>query len=113
MTTTRDTVALRGERHTLAELIEHRDGRILVVVGVANGAEARLLHVALTEATRAGAMPAYVGGFVTFVSGFLTAADQGLADLGFLSREPQTLALAGDRSTGASYSGRSPNFPCR
>jgi 2-methylisocitrate lyase-like PEP mutase family enzyme len=74
-------------RRELGRLIEGRDGRTFVVIGVANGAEARLLHHALHELEAARAIPDFIAGFVTFVSGFLSAADRGLPDLGFVLRD--------------------------
>lgn len=80
-------VGLRTERRRLGDLVRDLGGRILVVVGVANGAEARLLHAALFELERTKAIPDFIGGFVTFVSGFLCAADRGLPDLGYVLRD--------------------------
>jgi 2-methylisocitrate lyase-like PEP mutase family enzyme len=77
----------RTERRRLGDLLRNLGERILVVVGVANGAEARLLHAALAELERKSAFPDFIGGFVTFVSGFLCAADRGLPDLGYVLRD--------------------------
>jgi len=79
--------SFRGARRKLRDVVSALDGRILVIVGVANGAEARLLHHVLQGAEQARAIPDFVGGFVTFVSGFLTAADRGLPDLGYVLRD--------------------------
>jgi len=86
-------VSLREHRRRLRDVVDALDGRMLVVVGVANGAEARLLHHALFEAEAAGAIPDAIGGFVTFVSGFLRAADRGLPDLGYVLRDDMARAV--------------------
>jgi 2-methylisocitrate lyase-like PEP mutase family enzyme len=76
-----------AKRRRLGDLMRDLDGRILIVVGVANGAEARILHHALGSLERTAAIPDFIGGFVTFVSGFLCAADRGLPDLGYVLRD--------------------------
>lgn len=83
----RDRAIFDAKRRRLGDLIRGLDGRIMVVVGVANGAEARILHDALCGLERAAAIPDFIGGFVTFVSGFLCAADRGLPDLGYVLRD--------------------------
>jgi 2-methylisocitrate lyase-like PEP mutase family enzyme len=74
-------------RRSLAATVSALDGRLLVVVGVANGAEARALSAHLTALEDSGSVPDFVGGFVFFVSGYLTAAERGLPDLGMILRE--------------------------
>ena len=64
----------KAERQSLNELAAKRDGRILVAIGVANGAEARQLHHSVYELYDQNAVPDYIGGFITFVSGYLCAA---------------------------------------
>lgn len=74
------------KRQSLKELIAQRDGRILVGIGVANGAEARQLHHSIYELYDQDAVPDFIGGFVTFVSGYLCAAAHGLPDMGYILR---------------------------
>jgi methylisocitrate lyase len=76
----------KAERQSLNELAAKRDGRILVAIGVANGAEARQLHHSVYELYDQNAVPDYIGGFITFVSGYLCAASYGLPDLGYILR---------------------------
>jgi len=76
----------KAHRQSLKELISKRDGRILIAIGVANGAEARQLHHTVWELYDQNAIPDFVGGFVTFVSGYLCAAAHGLPDLGYILR---------------------------
>jgi 2,3-dimethylmalate lyase len=76
----------RVERQRLRELMRALDGRIVLAIGVANGAEARQLHHTLVELREQGGVPEFVGGFVFFVSGYLTAANHGLPDLGYILR---------------------------
>lgn len=73
-------------RQSLKDLIAKRDGRLLVGIGVGNGAEARQLHHAIYELYDQGAVPDYIGGVITFVSGYLCAASYGLPDLGYILR---------------------------
>ncbi len=76
----------RAQRLCLKDMVAKRDGRILVVIGVANGAEARQLHHAIYELFDQNAVPDFIGGFITFVSGYLCAAMHGLPDLGYILR---------------------------
>ncbi len=78
--------AWRVDRQNLRELVGGLDGRMLVAIGVANGAEARQLHHTICELQDQQAVPDYVGGFVFFVSGYLCAAAHGLPDLGYILR---------------------------
>ena len=75
-----------AKRQSLRELVANRGNRILVAIGVANGAEARQLHHSLYELHEQNAVPDYIGGFITFVSGYLCAASHGLPDLGYILR---------------------------
>jgi methylisocitrate lyase len=75
-----------AERQSLRELVASRGDRILVAIGVANGAEARQLHHSVHELYEQNAVPDYIGGFITFVSGYLCAASYGLPDLGYILR---------------------------
>jgi len=68
----------KAERLRLKDLVAKRDGRILVAIGVANGAEARQLHHTIYELYDQNAVPDFIGGFITFVSGYLCAAEHGL-----------------------------------
>jgi 2,3-dimethylmalate lyase len=76
----------KAERQSLSDMVANRDGRILVAIGVANGAEARQLHHSVYELYQQNAVPDYIGGFLTFVSGYLCAASYGLPDLGYILR---------------------------
>jgi 2-methylisocitrate lyase-like PEP mutase family enzyme len=79
--------SLNAQRRDLARLVAELDGRLLVVIGVASGAEARALHYFTAALEARGGVPDFVGGFVAFVSGYLTAAQRGLPDLGLILRE--------------------------
>lgn len=74
------------ERQSLTKMAENLDGRMIVAIGVSNGAEARQLHHTLVDIEAHNGIPDYVGGFVFFVSGYLTAANYGLPDLGYILR---------------------------
>ena len=77
-------------RHSLREMVNSLDGRILVAVGVGSGIDARLLHHALSDLEESGDIPEYVGGFIVFVSGYLCAAAHGVPDLGYILRSEIT-----------------------
>jgi 2-methylisocitrate lyase-like PEP mutase family enzyme len=79
-------IGWRAERLRLKDMVAKRDGRILVAMGVANGAEARQLHHTIYELYDQNAVPDFIGGFITFVSGYLCAATHGLPDLGYILR---------------------------
>lgn len=81
-----DTPRWNAARLSLRDMMAQRDGRILVGIGVTDGAEARLLHHTVAELTDRKAVPDFIGGFVTFVSGYLCAASHGLPDLGYILR---------------------------
>lgn len=74
------------KRMNLREMVKQRDGRILVAIGVSNGVEARQLHHCLHELYNQNAVPEYIGGFITYVSGYLCSAMHGLADMGYILR---------------------------
>ncbi len=79
-------VNLKAQRQSLKELITKRDGRILIGIGVGSGAEARQLHHTIYELYAQNAVPNFIGGFITFVSGYLCAAAHGLPDMGYILR---------------------------
>ncbi len=79
-------VGWKIERQSLKEMVARREGRILVGIGVANGAEARQLHHTIYELYEQNAIPDFIGGFITFVSGYLCAAANGLPDMGYILR---------------------------
>jgi 2-methylisocitrate lyase-like PEP mutase family enzyme len=79
-------ITWKAQRQNLRELVAKRDGRIIVGIGVASGAEARQLHHSIWELYDQKAVPDYIGGFVTFVSGYLCAASYGLPDMGYILR---------------------------
>lgn len=76
----------KAERLMFKKLIEKLDGRMILAIGVANGAEARQLHHTLYDLYEQKAVPDFIGGFVTYVSGYLCAASYGLPDLGYILR---------------------------
>lgn len=73
-------------RMNLRDMIQNRDGRMIVAIGVGSGAEARQLHHTIVELYDKKVVPDFIGGFVTYVSGYLTAATAGLPDLGYILR---------------------------
>ncbi|MBC2733932.1 MAG: hypothetical protein HF981_06200 [Desulfobacteraceae bacterium] len=75
-----------AKRMNLRDMVAQRGDRILVAIGVSNGVEARQLHHCLHELYEQNAVPDYIGGFITFVSGYLCAAMYGLADMGYILR---------------------------
>ena len=74
------------ERQNLREMIQKNKDRLLVGVGVANGYEARQFHHTIHELYAQNAVPDFIGGFITFVSGYLCAASLGLPDMGYILR---------------------------
>jgi methylisocitrate lyase len=76
----------KASRLNLKKMVAEREGRILVGIGVATGAEARQLHHTVHELYEQNAVPDFIGGFITFVSGYLCAASHGLPDLGYILR---------------------------
>ncbi len=76
----------RVGRQSLKEMVDKRGDRILVAIGVANGAEARQLHHSIYSLYEQNAVPDYIGGFFTYVSGYLCAANYGLPDMGYILR---------------------------
>jgi 2-methylisocitrate lyase-like PEP mutase family enzyme len=74
------------KRQNLREMVARRDGRILLAIGVSNGIEARQLHHCMHDLYEQNAVPDYIGGFITFVSGYLCAATHGLPDMGYILR---------------------------
>lgn len=81
-----ERIIWKAERQILKEMMNNRDGRIIVAIGVANGAEARQLHHSIYGLYSQNAVPDYIGGFITFVSGYLCAASHGLPDMGYILR---------------------------
>ena len=79
-------VSWKVERQNLKEMIANLDGRMILAFGLANGAEARQLHHTIHELYDQDAVPDFIGGFVSFVSGYLCAAGYGLPDLGYILR---------------------------
>jgi len=80
------TMNWNPDRTNLKRMAAERNERILVAIGVASGAEARQLHHTIHELYEQKAVPDYIGGFITFVSGYLCAAAHGLPDLGYILR---------------------------
>lgn len=67
-------------------MIRQKGDRIIVGVGVSNGYEARQFHHTIHDLYSQNAIPDFIGGFVTFVSGYLCAANHGLPDMGYILR---------------------------
>jgi 2-methylisocitrate lyase-like PEP mutase family enzyme len=74
------------KRLNLRQMVARRDDRILLAIGVSNGIEARQLHHCIYDLYEQNAVPDYIGGFITFVSGYLCAANYGLPDMGYILR---------------------------
>lgn len=74
------------KRLNLRQMVALRDDRILLAIGVSNGIEARQLHHCIYDLYEQKAVPDYIGGFITFVSGYLCAATYGLPDMGYILR---------------------------
>jgi 2,3-dimethylmalate lyase len=74
------------QRQNLKQMLRDKGGRIIVGVGVSNGYEARQLHHTIHDLYTQGAIPDFIGGFVTFISGYLCAASHGLPDMGYILR---------------------------
>ncbi len=109
----RSEIEWKIRRQSLRELIGKRNGRLLIAIGVSNGAEARELHHTLYELYDQKAVPDFVGGFITFVSGYLCAATYGLPDLGYILRSEivkQTDIIEQATWMAALHTGR-PAFP--
>ncbi len=81
-----DHISWKAERINLRNLAKNLDGRMIVAIGVANGAEARQLHHTIYELYDQNAVPDFIGGFLTYVSGYLCAAANGLPDMGYILR---------------------------
>ncbi len=81
-----EAVNWRAQRQRLKDVAARRDGRILLSIGVSSGADARQLHHTVHALYDQGAVPDFIGGFITFVSGYLCAANNGLPDLGYILR---------------------------
>jgi 2-methylisocitrate lyase-like PEP mutase family enzyme len=79
-------ITWQAERINLKNMIKQLDGRMIVAIGVANGAEARQLHHTIYELYDQNAVPDYIGGFVTYASGYLCSAANGLPDMGYILR---------------------------
>lgn len=79
-------ITWQAERINLKDMIRRLEKRMIVAIGVANGAEARQLHHTIYELYDQQAVPDFIGGFVTYVSGYLYAAANGLPDMGYILR---------------------------
>ncbi len=79
-------ISWEAKRLDLHRMIKEKADRILVGIGVANGYEARQLHHTIYELYAQQAVPDFVGGFITFISGYLCAAGYGLPDMGYILR---------------------------
>ncbi len=84
------SIELKSNRQSLRRLLSKLDGRIAIAIGVSNGMEAKLLYKTIADLYEGEKIPDYVGGFITFVSGYLAAANAGLPDLGLILREEIT-----------------------
>ena len=74
------------QRQNLKHLLAGKGDRIIVGVGVSNGYEARQLHHSIHDLYDQNAVPDFIGGFITFISGYLCAANHGLPDMGYILR---------------------------
>jgi 2-methylisocitrate lyase-like PEP mutase family enzyme len=74
------------ERQNLRQMIKENTDRLIIGVGVSSGYEARQFHHTIHELYAQKAVPDFIGGFVTFVSGYLCAASYGLPDMGYILR---------------------------
>jgi 2,3-dimethylmalate lyase len=81
-----DSISWKSERLSLKQMIDGRKDRILIGIGVANGYEARQLHHTIYELYAQNAVPDFIGGFISFISGYLCAAGYGLPDMGYILR---------------------------
>lgn len=81
-----DRMTWNIKRQSLKKLVTDLDGRILIAIGISNGAEARELHHTIYNLYELNAVPDFIGGFITYVSGFLCSASYGLPDLGYILR---------------------------
>lgn len=76
----------RAKRYSLKEMINNLDGRIIVALGVAGGAEAKQLHHTIHSLKQNNKIPDFIGGFIFYASGYLCASRYGLPDLGYILR---------------------------
>ncbi len=81
-----DPAGFQVGRTNLKKMLAEKGERIVIAIGVANGAEARQLHHTIYNLYDQRAVPDFVGGFIAFVSGYLCAAMHGLPDLGYILR---------------------------
>ncbi len=81
-----DNLNLSISRNSLNEMINNLDGRIIVALGVAGGAEAKQLHHTLESLKKDNLIPDFIGGFIFYASGYLCASRYGLPDLGYILR---------------------------
>jgi len=83
---TMDKISWKSDRLSLKEMVENRKDSLLIGIGVANGYEARQLHHTIWELYAQHAVPDFIGGFISFISGYLCAAGYGLPDMGYILR---------------------------
>ncbi len=81
-----ETTDPKTERMHLKKMLAEQNGRIIIAFGVTNGYEVRQMHHTLHRLYDQGAVPDFIGGFITFASGYLCAAAYGLPDMGYILR---------------------------
>jgi len=108
-----DRPAWKVERQNLKQLIARSDARLLIAVGVSNGADARQFHHTIYDLYEQDAVPDFIGGFITYVSGYLCAAAHGLPDLGYVLRAEiaQQTDIIEQSTWMAALDSRLPAFP--
>ncbi len=101
------------KRMNLKQMLKERGDRIIVAIGVSNGMEAKQLYSSVCTLHQRNKIPSYIGGFITFVSGYLAAASYGLPDLGYILREEIVrLTMTAEQATWMSaLKGPLPAFP--
>lgn len=77
---------MKANRISLKRMRDDLDGRLIVAIGVGNGAHARILHSLIYAFEDQRKVPDYIGGFIFYCSGYLCAADLGLPDMGYILR---------------------------
>ncbi|MCO1334741.1 isocitrate lyase/PEP mutase family protein [Microbulbifer sp. OS29] len=76
----------KSNRVSLKKMAKDLDGRLILAIGVGNGAQARILHELIYALEDEGKIPDFIGGFIYYCSGYLCAADLGFADMGYILR---------------------------
>ena len=64
-----EPVRFNVSRTNLKQLLKNKGPRIIIAIGVANGAEARQLHHTVYNLYAQKAVPDFIGGFIAYISG--------------------------------------------